>query len=223
MAKPNPALRERRRVRRERLLAFSRQLVLEAAEEVFAARGFGGAAIEEIARRAGVAIATLYNLFGSKEAVFAALVDYRQRQFLHAVETSVAEGADPADRLHRFVGAVFRYFEAHQAAFRVYLSVTQGALWAIRASLGERTFAKYREMVVSLSRLVEAGMRAGAWPRDDARLLAIAAMGCLNGLVTRRYTEEVREDVERAIDDAWRLLQRLLSAPLRGAHRGMVQ
>jgi len=223
MPKSSAVSRESRKTRRERLLAFSKQLVLEAAEEVFAAHGFGGAAIEEIARRAGVAIATLYNLFGSKEAIFAALLEYRQRQFLHAVETSVEQGADPADRVRRFVAAVFRYFEAHQAAFRVYLSVTQGALWAIRPSLGERTFARYREMVASLPRLIEAGMRAGAWPRDDARLLAAAAMGSLNGLVTRRYTEDTREDVARAIEDAWRLVARLLGARLRERQKGVRQ
>jgi len=43
-----------------------RQL-LELAEELFAERGYGGASMEELARRAGVTKPVVYELFGSKE------------------------------------------------------------------------------------------------------------------------------------------------------------
>ena len=51
-----------------------RQL-LELAEELFAERGYAGASMDELARRAGVTKPVVYELFGSKDGLFGACVD----------------------------------------------------------------------------------------------------------------------------------------------------
>ncbi len=51
-----------------------RERIRHAALEVFAERGFKGATMPEIARRAGVAPANLYRYYDDKEALFAAVV-----------------------------------------------------------------------------------------------------------------------------------------------------
>jgi AcrR family transcriptional regulator len=214
--------RDAARPRRERERAFRTQLILEAAEEVFAARGLHGASVEEIAARAEAAIATLYKLFGSKEEIFAALIAYRQDEFLAEVEAAAGTGATPAERLERLVDAIFRYFERHQATFRVYLSGTHGFLWSIRSSFGERTFAKYEQFLDFLATLLADGMRTGAWPKDDAQRLAVAAMGAVNGLLTRRYTRDPRTDLAAEIREAQKLVARIAHVPPAGiaARRG---
>lgn len=50
-------------------------MIIDAASRVFAREGFAGAGIEMIATEAGVARQTVYNQFGDKEKVFAALVE----------------------------------------------------------------------------------------------------------------------------------------------------
>jgi TetR/AcrR family transcriptional regulator len=49
--------------------------LLAAAGEVFADRPLEGVTVEELARSAGVAVTSIYNHFGSKEGLFAELVD----------------------------------------------------------------------------------------------------------------------------------------------------
>lgn len=49
--------------------------LLDAALTVFAARGLAGARVDEIARRAGCSAGLLYTYFGSKEALFDAVMD----------------------------------------------------------------------------------------------------------------------------------------------------
>lgn len=52
-----------------------RRLILDAALAVFAANGFAGARLDDVARRAGVAKGTLYLHFADKEALFRGLVE----------------------------------------------------------------------------------------------------------------------------------------------------
>jgi len=57
------------------LAADARQRILDAAEAVFAERGYGGATTREIAERAGIAKRMLFYYFASKEAVYRAVLE----------------------------------------------------------------------------------------------------------------------------------------------------
>lgn len=201
--------------RREQELAFRTRLIVEAAEEVFAARGLQEATVEEIATRAEVAIATLYKLFGSKDAIFGALVEHRQQEFMLAVEPIVRSGDEPAVQLTRFIEFIFRYFESHRAAFRIYIGTTQGFPWQIRSSLGEHAFSKYHEFVDFVAALLQAGMKSGAWRRDDTGRLAVAIMGVLNGLLLQWQTQPVETNADESIRHATDLVFRLVGTPAR--------
>jgi AcrR family transcriptional regulator len=55
----------------------TRQRILDAAEELFLADGYGTTTITQVARRAGVAADTVYATFGSKHGILQALMDAR--------------------------------------------------------------------------------------------------------------------------------------------------
>jgi AcrR family transcriptional regulator len=55
----------------------SRRPVVEAAEALFVAHGYASTTIEGIARQAGVAVQTVYYLFGTKPTLLAAVLDAR--------------------------------------------------------------------------------------------------------------------------------------------------
>lgn len=199
--------------RREREIAFRKQWVLEAAETVFAERGFAAASVEEIAGRAEVALATLYKMFGSKEELFAALVEYRQDEFFRRVEEAVRAAQSPKEKLGAALGTVFRYFEEHEASFRVYLGATQGFPWHIRTGLGERAYARHQEFLGFLTEVVRAGMEDGTWHEEDAETLALAASGILHAFLTRRHTRPKTSSVEEEIERLEELVFRLFPAP----------
>ena len=73
----------------------TRQRLLETALSVFAEQGTDGGSMREIARRAGVNVATAYHHFGSKRDLFLAI--FKERGFLDMpYDTSwVVEGLDP--------------------------------------------------------------------------------------------------------------------------------
>lgn len=66
----------------------TRRRILTAAAEVFAERGFTGAAMDEVAERAGVGKGTIFYNFGAKQALY--------EQLIASAATTFAEGVERA-------------------------------------------------------------------------------------------------------------------------------
>src|SRR6476660_6564438 len=63
--------------------------ILDAAEQVFLAKGYLGTSMDEVAARSGVSKQTVYAHFGSKETLFVALVS--------AMTTTAGDEVHPSD------------------------------------------------------------------------------------------------------------------------------
>jgi len=83
-----------------------REAILEAARKVFMEVGFGAASMDVIANEAKVSKQTVYNHFGSKEDLFAAMIRYWVEQKL-TVFNEAAKSGKPEDTLravaHQFL------------------------------------------------------------------------------------------------------------------------
>jgi AcrR family transcriptional regulator len=71
----------------------NRERVLEAAEQIFAGEGLA-IPIDEIAKRAGVGVGTVYRHFPTKEVLFAAIVEDKLAR-ITKLATSLADAPDP--------------------------------------------------------------------------------------------------------------------------------
>lgn len=78
-------------VRREALLAVASKLFLE--------KGFGGTSVNEIVRRAGGSLATLYAMFPSKEALFKGIVQKYCERIMAPLQVQGSEQANVEDVL----------------------------------------------------------------------------------------------------------------------------
>ncbi len=67
---------------RERRLEHTRNLLLDAAEDVFARKGLLGSALDDIADVAGYTRGAIYSHFGAKEELFLAVIDRQRQRFL---------------------------------------------------------------------------------------------------------------------------------------------
>ncbi|WP_207790032.1 TetR/AcrR family transcriptional regulator [Sphingosinicella humi] len=77
--------------------------ICAAALQVFAEKGFAGARIEEIARRAGLSKGTLYLYFPTKEAVFRAVVRDAVAPNIEVIRQTVLASDQPFDELVRML------------------------------------------------------------------------------------------------------------------------
>ena len=77
-----------------------------AALDVFAAKGFAAARLDDIAKQAGVAKGTIYLYFASKEDLLEAIVKSTIGAVLANVEQAVAASPAPASEMLRMIGQV---------------------------------------------------------------------------------------------------------------------
>jgi len=159
-----------------------RATILDAAEELIATRGLVGAGLLPIARRAGVAVGTLYNYFADREALIAALFETRRAAMRPRLLEAAHAGAELAfePRLRRFVRELLEVFELH----RKFLAV------AIESEhLKPSPSTTPQDVQAALAEIVAAGVAEGAVPRAHAELLPLVISGALRAIVMRRIAE----------------------------------
>ncbi|ARP73558.1 TetR/AcrR family transcriptional regulator [Streptomyces pluripotens] len=133
--------------------------VLNASKTLFLQDGYDGVNLDRIATRAGVARQTVYNLFGSKEAVFRATMEHHWAAFgleelLARLDRDVSR-VDPADFLRRFADMVLTFVaETDQVSFtRLVIAESRRLPWIAeefyrlgKAPLAQTFTACLREM-----------------------------------------------------------------------------
>lgn len=143
---------------RERRVEHTRSLLLDAAEEVFAEKGFTPASLDDIARAAGYTKGAIYKHFATKEDLFLAVSDrYWRRYFDNFAEVMASAkqvGAREFDEIAKRWRALSRDRGAEHAAlgheFTLYLLRNPEAR--------ERVAAKRSEVVEALAKFIVDGM-----------------------------------------------------------------
>jgi AcrR family transcriptional regulator len=98
----------------------ARERLLEAASELFYAEGIQSVGIDRVIERAGVAKASLYSTFGSKEQLVCAYLDARHAQTLGRLRAAADAVEDPIERILAVFDAqarMFRMPDYHGCAF----------------------------------------------------------------------------------------------------------
>jgi AcrR family transcriptional regulator len=97
--------------------------ILDAAEILFAEKGFDGTGIMEIATRAGVPKSLIYYYFSSKEKILNELIN-RLLEAIVAVKKETAAQVKPEDMLtrdglYRSLNTLYTFIERHKNVYRI--------------------------------------------------------------------------------------------------------
>lgn len=96
-----------------------RRQLLAVALEVFAAKGFHGTSMNDVAEAAGVTKPVLYQHFASKDALYSELVDEMGARLEEAIVEAVADAEGPRQQVEAGFRAYFRWCIGQGAAFQV--------------------------------------------------------------------------------------------------------
>ncbi len=183
---------------------------MRAALEVFSARGYVEASLEEVARGAGVTKSLLYRHFPSKESLYLELMRSQGDELLAAMRDADRAGKSSRERLEATVEAFFGFFVERPFSRRLLFgeATAEPAVAAAHSRVQGRPTA----LVVDVLRADESLLRGD--PRRDVALELFGQLVVtgLNGLAAWwvEHPEVRREElVERTVQLLWPGLEEL--------------
>jgi AcrR family transcriptional regulator len=179
----------------------TRAAIIDAAHDLFVARGYAETSTPDIVAAAGLTRGALYHHFEDKKSLFRAVAEREARAVAARIEAATIDGLTPREAL--MTGARI-YFEAMAEPGRLRILLLDGP-----AVLGMRTMAAID--AANAQRTLEEGLAAAMAPdvfepaalSATATLLSAAfdraALEIADGASTQRYVEAIGHLIDRLI------------------------
>jgi AcrR family transcriptional regulator len=152
----------------------TRELILDTAERLFAARGVDGVAVRDLAAEMGITASSLYNHFPGKQALYDAVIERGLGPIVDLVSLAWRDGFQPDDvrkNLEALTAHLARHPHLAPLLQRAILEESAG----VQALLERWMGSLYREGVAVLDKAA----RDAGWDADEVPHLAIALFGMI--------------------------------------------
>lgn len=149
--------------------------ILEAATEIFAAAGFNGARMDEIAHRAGVNKAMIYYHIGAKEALYAAVLHDAIGHVADAIAAGITAKAAPEEKLRAYIRAFAGAVEGNPRMGPILLrEVASGG-----QNLPELVVQDFGRIIGIVAAILEEGRRDGVFLSVNPFVVHMMVAGAL--------------------------------------------
>ena len=159
----------------------TRERILEAAEKLFAEKGFHETAMDEIVRAAKVSKGGVYFHFPSKEELFFALLDKLADALQREVQREITRRRGAVAKIQGALEVVLRTLTSHRHLAQIILRQGHG--------LGPSFERKRLEIYSRFARLIkenlDEALAEGSIPPINTEITAYAWLGAINELVLR--------------------------------------
>jgi AcrR family transcriptional regulator len=159
----------------------TRQRLLDAAEQVFADKGYHGTVVDDIIRASDSSKGGFYFHFPNKQAIFLSLVDKLVPRLAAAIDRAIAAETDPIAQLDAALRTVLETFGRHRQLSKILLIEAVGLGHGFDEKL-MRTRGRFAGMIQTH---LDRAVAAGAIEPQDTTLIAWAWFGAINEIVVR--------------------------------------
>lgn len=174
-----------------------REVILNAAAELFAGRDYASVQVEEVAKRAGVGKATLYRYFPSKEELYLESLERALGGLEHKLNAELAPQQVPASvRLSAMVSALVDTLSEQLQTLKL--------LGGDQSDLADRTRRILRRRsqrnATALQQVLAEGMQSGEFRKIDLEIVPLLIIGMVRGGIMQ-VGDRPREALERSVID----------------------
>ena len=169
-----------REQRRQQRLELGREHILDAAEDVFARKGFHDASMKEIAEGAEFSVGALYGFFENKDDLFRHIYRRRGAQFMQGMREVLAGRASPRRHLHDLADFQVQFFREHPQFGRLFLRTSGVDLPEPESGTDDAITENYTEAMALQAKLFRAGQDAGELRDGDPEVLAMLFSGLVS-------------------------------------------
>jgi AcrR family transcriptional regulator len=170
--------------RQQRLAAQKDQTrgrILAGARVAFASRGYHGAAMDDVAREAGVSKGALYVHFPGKEELFVSLVEDCAAVMAERVLAAIERAEGGANKVAAALRAAVEAFSENENLTRLLLIESVG----LSPALENKRFALQAALTSLVQRYLDGAVADGGIPLQDTALAAAVWIGAVNEVVVR--------------------------------------
>jgi len=147
-----------------------RQHIFEAAERVFAERGFESARLQEISKLAGLSMGTIYAIFPSKTELHRAILEERGQELLGLAREVAARKGPPRDALDGLIALYVGWFVDHPGFLQMHLRA--GTSWALSPGGTDTQVRHWQDIHALQADVFRRGIAAGVFVDEDPGFLA---------------------------------------------------
>ena len=186
----------------------------QVALELFAARGYSGTSLADIAGRLGIRKPSLYNYYRSKDELFLDLFEKSLNQWRETSRPALETDGTCAERLRRHLDSAvgFAVSNPHATALcRAAVSQVSGELADRVQTLIDKHRTEYRQR---LQQVFIEGMETGEIARRPATILVLSWQVLIDGILTRQvFLPERRSEYLENLDDLWQIFWAGIASP----------
>ena len=178
--------------RKEREKEQRRQQIIDAAEKVFAAKGFSGATVENIAEEAELSPATLYLYFKNKDAMYASLNLKMLKVLTEKIEGVYhQDGLSPEEKIKALENALYEVYEQDPLnVINVLRFQSSEELKNLSPELATQIKDGARKYLRAIAGIFEDGVRKGSFLDRHPVAFADIVWGLFAGLVLWEHTKK---------------------------------
>jgi AcrR family transcriptional regulator len=175
----------------------TRRCILEAAQRLFAAHGYHGASIRDIAQACGISNAALYYHFGSKQTLYFEVLG----EYIAAVVSRLQE-ADTGDGTcrNRLARVALAYARTILESENLLQTLLRDAAEFDQADVVRVLSELSGQIPATIAAILEDGIAAGEIRALHTRRAAILMIGMVNAMSMRRLYSQVETTLEQDVD-----------------------
>jgi len=179
--------------------------ILQAAEKLFAKKGFYPTTIDEIAKEAKSAKGTIYLYFNNKEDLFFSVIETKLDLLLNKIQEAVEKPGSASQRIKAAIGIHLKFLEENKNFFKVMESFPEGLKKKLERKLKGRVVEKQSRYIEILDRLIQEAIERKEIKALDSKKLAIILMGIVHSLTVYWISQREKKSLSTDKSLAWQV------------------
>lgn len=190
--------------------------ILDAFMKLVSRFGLDKTTMQDVAKEVGISVGVIYKDFKNKEDLIDAYIDRLEREFAYHCENMIESNVPAEEMLRNFIVGVFQTIFLHVSQDRGFLQCinSEEALKYMRYGFKKRHpfMEEIRNMII---RIMEQGVREGAFEIDDLPKTAYLFLNCFNVYGKMIFLEHEQDQIISGVHDMLSFLMKAIRNPVR--------
>ena len=156
--------------------------IQEAAEKLFAEKGFHLTTVEEIAREANLAKGTIYLHFANKKDLFLSVIEKKLHVLLEKIKVGITQGKSFSEKIRLAIGVHLKFLENNANFFKITQTFPEQFKKELEEKLLQRVIKINSQYLALVDSLIKQGIKEGEIKNLNPRKLAVILIGIVHSL-----------------------------------------